>query len=69
MSFDSGCRNKIRYSSRRTARKALRTMQGVGKGRNGHMQAYQCIFCTFWHLGHLSPRVANGTVRKEDWVK
>jgi hypothetical protein len=54
------CR-KIRYYSRRDARRARRHLY------SGHMQAYRCRKgCNAWHLGHLPLAVLRGFKSKAE---
>jgi hypothetical protein len=53
------CR-KIRYYSRRDARRARRHLY------SGHLQAYRCKACGgAWHLGHLPAVVLHGLRSKQ----
>lgn len=45
-SFFSGCRNKKRYPSKRSAMGVVRVKNEFGE------QAYKCSFCKSWHTGH-----------------
>lgn len=61
------CTNKVRFTTRKDARSAKRQMQGRGYGREGHITPYECDYCGFWHLGHLSPSVFRGVISKDAW--
>lgn len=62
----SSCTGKVRFASRKAARKARAAMQGRGMGQ-GHLQAYKCEWCSWFHLGHMPAAVAAGEVDKSDW--
>jgi hypothetical protein len=53
---------KIRYFTRRAARRARR----VDHLRGEHMQAYYCVPCLAWHLGHVHPLVLAGVRTKDE---
>lgn len=52
MTVDSECVGKVRFLTRKAARLARKRMPG-----NGHLNAYACTRCPFWHLGHWNPHV------------
>ena len=60
------CSGKVRYSSRSLAKKARQNLKSSGRA-DGHLQAYACRYCDFWHLGHLSPDVFRGIIDKDAW--
>jgi hypothetical protein len=45
------CAGKIGYDSRANARIALRRWREQAP-LNGHLEAYACDYCAFWHIGH-----------------
>jgi hypothetical protein len=52
--WDSGCRNKVRYSRARDAvRGILRISRLAGRHGVGSLREYHCRFCGGWHFGHL----------------
>ncbi len=47
---------KRQYESRRKALRAMRmhrTPSGLTQVGAGVMNAYQCQYCTLWHIGHI----------------
>ena len=69
MTYENACYRKVRYSSRKEAKLAMKRMKGRGNGREGHLMAYACEHCDFWHLGHLSPSVFRGVITKDEWAR
>lgn len=54
---------KVRYSSRRAARLAIRRIRSR---RSGHMSPYRCG--DFWHVGHTPSAVVRGDITRDDLV-
>lgn len=52
--------DKVRYSSRKRARLAMRQMT---HRRPGSMNAYRCG--EFWHIGHLPSEVRRGVIARD----
>ncbi len=60
-----GC-GKVRYYSRKEARKAARRLLGSAPGHtHGRLSAYKCDW-GFWHLGHLPPKVIAGLMDRSE---
>lgn len=64
MTVSCGC-GKRRYLSRSNAQNVARRK----RAQLGRMQPYRCPDLDgIWHIGHISPRVANGQLDKDDWL-
>jgi hypothetical protein len=62
--FEDACYHKVKYMTRRAAKKArvMQTGQGIRQ-----LNIYRCEYCDAYHLGHLPKRVRNGTISREKW--
>lgn len=50
-----GCRNKIKYGSKKTALGALRVMKKSGRARTAErLHVYKCRECGSFHLGNVA---------------
>jgi hypothetical protein len=47
----SSCTGKTRYPGRKYARRALRAINGEGRGHKT-LHCYACSYCGSWHIGH-----------------
>jgi len=52
--WDSGCRNKVRYSkARHVSRQIRRISRLANRHEAGSLSTYHCRLCGGWHFGHL----------------
>ena len=51
--------NKITYQTKRDAKRFARHYPAA------HLRAYRCPHTPGWHLGHIDPHVANGTLPRQ----
>lgn len=49
--YIAGCHGKVRFPSRRAARRRARQIRGQG---GPHFNTYRCSFCRAIHLGHAA---------------
>lgn len=54
---------KRAFTSKADAKVARRRTQGPG---SGGLNAFRCLVCDYWHLGHLPRAVVAGVVTRAD---
>lgn len=62
VAYEYSCQHKIRYGSRKSARIARKRTPSIG-----HLSIYRCIYCEFFHLGHLTDAVRRGELDRQEW--
>lgn len=68
ISAENSCEGKVRYSSRKAARRVMRRLQGRGLMDRDHVTAYRCLFCDFYHIGHTPPAILQGEVSRRTYA-
>lgn len=63
---ERSCGKKVRYDTRAKAKRARKQMRSDGRAL-GKIQAYFCLHCGFFHLGHLPQSVRSGRQDKAEW--
>lgn len=61
---EAGCAKKVRYQTRKEAKKASKTVKELHRITGLH--PYRCEFCEQWHLGHREPGAA--TYKRYDFI-
>lgn len=52
-SLIKGCLGKLSFETEVEARAQIKSIRKAGKLRNfSKMEAYKCMHCPMWHLGH-----------------
>ena len=51
MSYEAACLGKIKWRSKRAAKRSMRRSMAAFGGRRWNV--YRCAYCLRWHFGHL----------------
>lgn len=62
VNYEKSCAQKVRFQTRGEAKKARSHTRG-----SGPLSVYPCLFCGFFHLGHLPKEIRRGEVDKREW--
>lgn len=50
--YSSMCAGKREYPDKRAAKEAIRSLCAAGRSHKSTLNAYKCLFCQQWHVGH-----------------
>ena len=50
--IETSCAGKLQHKDKAAAKQSIRSLQKSGRGQKSQYNAYYCIFCGFWHVGH-----------------
>lgn len=53
------------YRTRKGCKTAAKRLPARVEGAEGHLTAFSCPDCRYWHFGHLDPDVAAGNVSRD----
>lgn len=67
--YNRSCRTKIAHRTRQDARVFVRATRVTNKAEgSGDVEAYRCVFCGHWHVGHtVSPRSMMWSTHESLW--